>query len=633
MLFGPPRTLLVMRLHYALPLLGLLILAAPARAQTYIKFFELPGDPSLHGLDYHDGFLWAAVRSSSDPRLLQIDPADGSVLSTIPLGEDFPTPLGVTWDGANFRVSESFTSSPEVFTVSPAGAVLSQISAPSQLSNGLALHDGTLFVAKAYPDDEAALVGVDPADGAVTETIAFPSTQPGGLAIDVALSGEGIDPDIDGGDPLWTLAVPDNPNATVDDFKVTHLAAAGDLNGDGAADLVVGTENYYVFAVNGDSWNTGDILWSFDTCPNNFNCGAISGVDGAFETALETGHDLDGDGVPDVVFSTDGGSDHVFALSGADGSLIWEVGSETDPYLAPYYSVSARFDITGDGVPDVSTGTGTASDQSPDPLNDRRVYLLDGATGDQLWERQPGLPSFVVEQISLPDGVFVVAGGASEDDGFVTAWAADDGTAVWTHTPDITPFVFAPYPRELSGEDLLYTGLDGLTQTNRVVRLDGATGEVVWERTGLNAGWSVAVTGDLNGNGAADVAVGFSSGVLRVFDGADGEPLWFATGFTQVFGVAALPDVTGDGISDLAAATGDGRGGRRPAHGVQPPRPARPHAHRRGAGSGYARHHVGRAERGGRPRRLGRLPLPARSGGLGADPTDGARPLSHRAAD
>ena len=849
MLLDPSLTTPPMIRRYVLALVAFL-LGSAAHAQTYVEFFEIPGNPTLHGLDYHDGALWAVVRSSSDPRILQIDPADGSVLSSLALGEAFPTPLGLAWDGENFRISESFTSSPEIFRVSPEGTLLDQIVAPSDLSNGLTFYDGALWVAKAYPDEEAAIVAVDPTNGDVLETVPFPSTQPGGIAfldddtfwttnvgddsgsdievlwkldratgevldaldmptgagrprglaydgtrflyavmdepgssddviykIDLAtegtpvyadtvdeitfattttedtvtqtftisnegdgplvidqvgliaipeqpdvfsldfdgatlaageqvdveitfapttfdlfeaflqfetndvanqtveiritglgvfpapalgyavvghdfgdvriedpygdgfgerlwplqlinqgqglltvtgltiegddaffvfddafpldigtadtvavrigfrpttvgafeadligesnsqmpsvvvqLLGDGVDPDIDGGDALWTLAVPDNPNTGFDDFKVTHLASAGDLTGDGKADLIVGTENYLVFAVNGNGSGTADVLWTFNTCKDNNNCGAISGVDGAFETALETGNDLDGDGIPDVVFSTDGGNDHVFALSGADGSQIWEVGSETDPFLASYYSVSARFDVTGDGIPDVATGTGTASDQSPNPFNNRRVYGLDGATGEQLWERSPGLPSFVVEQIERANGdVLAVAGGGDDQNRFVSAWAADDGTFLWTHAPETTPFVFTPYPLDGGGEDLLYTGNDGLGSTNRLVRLDALTGELVWQRAGLATGWSIAVTSDLNGNGSRDVAVGVSSGELRVFDGDDGATIWTATGFTQVFGVAALRDVTGDGVADLSAATGDGR--------------------------------------------------------------------------
>lgn len=830
-----------MRLRYALFLFAL-ALALPAQAQTYLDYFEIPGDPALHGLDYHDGSLWVMVRSSSEPRILQIDPDDGAVLGTTDLAIGF-TATGVTWDGSHFWISQSYSSSSQLSRVDTDGTVVEQIPAPSNLSNGLAYDGGTLWVANAYPDDGASLVGVDPADGSVIDEIAFPSTQPGGIAflgdgtlwttnvgddsgsdeevlwkldaatgdlldtltmptgagrprglaydgsqylyavmdepgssddviykidlstegtpvfstttteidfgvvdtdlpvvshftvmnegsapleigdgtitgddafggafdgftlapgedaeievsfapqgygpmaatlsfatndvaaptveialsgfgvysgpyvgvaddahdfgevrienpygelsqpiwpleiigtgdldptvtgititgseafsipdlsypfgvgtmdtltvnvtfapeavgpheatlviettnpnepeIEVALSGEGIDPDLDGGDALWTLDVPDNPSTSSDYPKVTHLASAGDLTGNGKADLIVGTENYWVFAVNGDSWGTGDILWAFDTCKDNFNCGAISGGDGGFETSLATGTDIDGDGIPDVVFSTDGGSDHVYALSGADGSVLWSHGDNEDPYLAPYYSLSSRFDVTGDGLPDVLTATGSASNNSPNPYNHRRVYLLDGADGSELWSMPVGLPSFVTQQLRRTDGsVLHAAGGGEETAMFVRAYD-EDGQELWSHDASTTPFVMAPYEREDGGEDLLYTGL---TMTgNRLVRLDVETGEVVWERAALSTGWALTLPGDLNDNGTADIVAGFHSGEILAFDGEDGSHIWGNVGFVQVFGVDALRDVTGDGVPDVVSATGDGR--------------------------------------------------------------------------
>jgi hypothetical protein len=396
-----------------------------------------------------------------------------------------------------------------------------------------------------------------PAVGLYEATLVIGTTNPNEPEIEVALSGEGINPDLDGGDALWTLDVPDNPSTASDYPKVTHLASAGDLTGNGKADLIVGTENYWVFAVNGDSWGTGDILWAFNTCPNNFNCGAISGGDGGFETSLATGTDLDGDGIPDVVFSTDGGSDHVYALSGADGSILWEHGDDSDPYLAPYYSLSSRFDVSGDGIPEVLTGTGSASANSPDPYNHRRLYLLDGATGAVLWSVSVGLPTFVTHQLRRSDGSVLHAAGGGEDAAMFVRAYAEDGQLLWSHDAQTTPFVMAPYEREDGGEDLLYTGLT--ISGNRLVRLDGETGEVVWQRAGLGVGWALALPGDLNGNGTADVVGGFSTGEILAFDGGDGSSIWGNTGFVQVFGVDALRDVTGDGIPDVVSASGNGR--------------------------------------------------------------------------
>ncbi len=840
-----PSARTAMRLRHALLALCCLLLAGTARAQTYVEFFELPGDPSLHGLDYHDGSLWVSVRSSSEPRILQLDPDDGSVVSTISLSV---VPVGVTWDGAAFWVSERSTSTPELFRVGTDGTVLDQIPAPSQLSNGLAWRDDTLWVANAFPDAGASLVGVDPADGSALGEIPFPSTQPAGIAflgdgtlwttnvgddsgsdlevlwkldragnvldtlevptgagrprglaydgsrflyavmdepggfddvvykidlstegtpvyadnadvidfglgridlvnirflnienegdasltisdvavtgpgadafivpledttltpgaslqvsvgfqadgygpreatlsfatndvanttvaiplrgvgvfpepqlgfaegghdfgevriedpygggrserlwtlqminqgvgdltaggydlmgdsaffvlnendfpVDIAtadtvkvlvgfrppavgdfaadlivfstadpfiaaLSGEGIDPDIEGGDALWTYALPDNPATSFQDKKISTLKSPGDVTGDGKADLVLGSENYLVLALNGNGWGTADTLWSFNTCYNNFDCGSVAGNLGIFETGLAAGADFNQDGTGDVVFAVDGGGDRVTALSGRDGQIIWSLDTPDDPFLASYNAVAVRFDVTGDGVPDVATCTGTASDQSPNPFNERRVYLLDGATGDELWQATPGLPNFVVEQFERADGQpLVAAGGRGENDvAHVTAYDAATGSVAWRIAPQIAPFVMAPYPRSGGGEDLVYAGLGDSFGGGGLARVDGATGDEVWSSYAFGTSvWDVAVLGDVNADGAPDLALGSVLADAYVLDGATGAVLWSAPLGGQVFDVAAVDDVDGDGLSEVAATGGDGR--------------------------------------------------------------------------
>ncbi len=836
-----------MRFCYTFLALGCLLLVGSARAQTYVEFFEIGGNPTLHGLDYHDGFLWVAVRSSSDPRILQVDPVDGEVLSTVSISASF-TPLGVTWDGTDFWVSESFTSTPELFRVGTDGSILGQIDAPSQLSNGLAWRADTLWVANAFPDDQASLVGVDTTDGSVLGEIPFPSTQPAGIAflgdgtlwttnvgddsgsdievlwkldratgavldtlemptgagrprglaydgsqflfavmdepggfddviykIDLAtdgtpvytdnvdvldwglqdndlpvgltftitnagdapleiseqtisgdvgftldgdgeaftlaaaadtslgifalapgygpleatlsfatndvanatveiplralgvfskqrlgfaedahdfgavriedpygggrsevlwplqlinqgngtldvsdlviddeafnvfsgdtplslatadtaliqiafappeaveyeatvtvtsndfematrtvmLSGEGIDPDIEGGDALWTYALPDNPATSFQDKKISTLKSMGDVTGDGKADLVLGSENYFVLALNGNGWGTADTLWAFNTCYNNFDCGSVGGNLGVFETGLATGADFNRDGVGDVVFAVDGGGDRVTALDGRDGSIIWSLDTPDDPFLASYNAVAVRFDATGDGVPDVATCTGTAS-ESPDPFNERRVYLLDGATGDEIWQAAPGIPNFIVSPFEAAGGQqLVAAGGRDENEvAHVTAYNAANGSVAWTTAPQIAPFVMAPYPLTGGGEDLIYAGLGNLSGGGGLARVDGATGDEVWSNYSFGTSvWDVVVLDDINDNGAPDLALGSVLDNTYVLDGATGEVLWSTSLGGQVFDVAAVADVNGDGLAEVAATGGAG---------------------------------------------------------------------------
>ncbi|MDX1531114.1 MAG: choice-of-anchor D domain-containing protein, partial [Rhodothermales bacterium] len=791
-----------MPLRYRLlqALVPLLLLAPAASAQTFVEYFEIPGAPTLHGLDYHDGFLWAAVRSSTEPRLLQLDPADGSVVATVPIDGAF-SPLGVTWDGTDFWVSRTFSPSASVFRVSPTGEVLGQIPAPSALTNGLAWQGGTLWAAKAYPDDEAALVAVDPADGSVLDTVPFPSTQPGGIAFldattvwttnvgddsgsdvevlwkidlttgdvlqtlelptgagrprglaydgsqylyavmdepggfddvvykidlggagnpvysatatavsftptvigttaertftlfnegdapleifdvqivqipeqddvfatdladtvieaggqrvvtvtftptgfgskfgqyeaflifstndiatpsvevpltgigayaeqhvgfvvpfhdfgpvriedpygddrsvalwplqlinqglepltvsaitlsdpafalagvdlpmtvapldtvavpiafappsvgpyaatatvatddptspeaEVGLQGEGIDPDLSGGDALWTYLVPDNPATSFQDKKVSSVKSLGDVTGDGAPDLVVVTENYYTLALNGNGWGAADTLWSFSTCPDNFNCGSVDGNAGLYETGLVAGADLNGDGFGDAVIATGGGNDHVYALDGTDGSVLWSLGDDGDPYLAAYTSLSLRFDVTGDGVPEIAATTGTASASSPNPYNQRRVYLLDGATGGVVWTAHPGIPNFVSAQIEAGGGPLVVAGGRNEGvEAHVTAYEAGSGVAAWTIGPAVAPFVMVPLPLPGGTEDLVYGGFGSQSGSGGLARVDGATGEEVWsDYTYGSVVWDLAVLGDVDGDDVPDL--------------------------------------------------------------------------------------------------------------------------------
>ena len=824
----------------------LLCTAAPAlHAQTYVDVIDPAGTPPLWGLEWRDGALYAT--NTNPDQLVQIDLETGAVSVVASLSFD---PRGVAWDGTHWRVSTGFDSSdPRINTVDGAGTIVGSIPAPGALTHGLTLHDGLLFAAQAYPDPDAALRGLDPATGAILETVAFPQTQPGGIAfidentlwatnvgddtpssgvyeiykidrttgavlqtlgvpegtsrprglaydgtrymylvvrrdvspfdylvykidlqtsgnpqvavsptsldfgprvfgseyvlpltisnvgdgdleitdvlvdgdpfgtgltdttvpaggsietyvtfsptappfeydgalvfatndvqnptvtvplhgygvyatphvhlvedghdygavrVDVPplavrgddgrsavrwplrvvnasaaplevggvtttdpsfnvltggfpytlgtldtlevevefrplavqtfdeqalvatndparanavvfLEGEGVLPDLAGGDPLWMLETPDNPATSSDDRKTFSIVVPGDLTGDGKPDLVLASRNYLTFAVDGNGWGTPSVLWQHNTCPDNFNCGAVSGNAQLYEYGMTATPDLDGDGVGDVVIATEGGHDHVTALSGATGAVIWDVGDAfgSDPYLAGYYSVSARLDANGDGTPDVATGTGSADlANSPNPYNHRRVYLLDGADGSVIWEQAPGLPSFRTLLYRSGGEARVATGGGESSDNFLAAYRASDGLQRWSIDPGHSAFIVEPYPAGGGSEDLLTSGVG----TSALERRSGADGGLVWTSAGLGTVWDVAVFDD--GTGTPKVAVGTTSSLVFALDGDDGTTAWTYNLNDQVFDVATVPDANGDGAEDVAAT---GKGGR-----------------------------------------------------------------------
>lgn len=203
------------------------------------------------------------------------------------------------------------------------------------------------------------------------------------------------------------------------------VANAGDLDGDGVAELLVvedwcyynSADNCYAF-----SGANGTILWTaaLDLCSSWIYTGINPRSIG----------DVNGDGIPDwavgehavtYVFSGYGGGD-IACHSGKDGSfLYWLHYPNWTPQ--PYYwfsqfgwSLAPAGDVNGDGVPDVVAGDGRSVDDASGDL-----YFFSGIDGTMLFHFR-GLASAVDFGESVEggfdvdhDGRLDVVGGDPED--------------------------------------------------------------------------------------------------------------------------------------------------------------------------------------------------------------------------
>jgi len=165
------------------------------------------------------------------------------------------------------------------------------------------------------------------------------------------------------------------------------VGAAGDLDGDGVPDVLVGAGNATVGGVNGGaaraySGATGALL---------LQVGGLAAGDSAGSSVAGAG-DVNGDGVPDLIVGAPGaGPNHVGAVrlhSGTNGALLHVLPGPASG-LDFGQRVASAGDLDGDGVGDV-----LASDPSAQPVVefqlDGHVRAFSGATGALLFAMDGG---------------------------------------------------------------------------------------------------------------------------------------------------------------------------------------------------------------------------------------------------
>jgi hypothetical protein len=398
------------------------------------------------------------------------------------------------------------------------------------------------------------------------------------------------------------------------------VANAGDLNGDGFADVIVGapdesqfgTQNGGVFVFQGSSFGisglqAGCTLGSV-TFPSQF-C-EFGPSDGAHMGAsVATAGDLNGDGyADDVIGAPDyanplGGVGAAFLLFGNGSGSYFLNGTQEvftsesidSTFIGLGASVATAGDVDGDGFSDLLVGTPGHSNSE---THEGQVSLFRGS-GDPpatntLWKVAPSNAARFGDSIATADvngdGLADIIIGAPLYDGGYT----DEGAVFVFDSPQSVlspPSVTTPPPLPFLGTamnahlgqsvaragDVNNDGFDdvvvGEPGVSAMVFYLGGSGGLTANATfagptGSQFGQSVAGAGDVNGDGFADVIVGApydettsalaDEGVVRLFTGSTTglNPVpWIAHGgqsgahMGQV--VAGVGDVDGDGRSDV----------------------------------------------------------------------------------
>jgi len=287
--------------------------------------------------------------------------------------------------------------------------------------------------------------------------------------------------------------------------------------------------------------DTGAVLWERELAPGNDAVVSLHSV--------RWTHDLDADGVPELLVAAGEGRDAAFVLSGADGATLWvhEAGDVV-------YDLIALADRDADGVPEFATCGG---DDTP------FLTLLDGVDGGVHWTTPldgPGSTLLALDD-STGDGVPELAVGQfAAPQSCLLAIDGDDGSQLWSAqsiTDGVTDLLLL--------DDLVGTGLHDIgvgSFDNAISAILAFNGGSQWRRetTTNNGGqvFSIADLGDVDGNGVRDVAGAAMDHQVWHVESSVGQYLARHEARTRCRVIASMGDRTGDGRRELLLASSDG---------------------------------------------------------------------------
>ncbi len=354
-----------------------------------------------------------------------------------------------------------------------------------------------------------------------------------------------------------------SPNSTPDDANQADaqfgysVASAGDVNGDGYSDVIIGADFYD----DGVNTNEGRAFVYYGSAaglsgsPNSTPDDANQAI-ARFGYSVACAGDVNGDGYSDVII---GAIYYDEGLSFDEGRAFVYYGSATGLSASPNStpddadqaganfgaSVASAGDVNGDGYSDVIIGASQYDDGAN--INEGRAFVYHGSAAGL--SSSPANTPDDADQANAFFGVSVACAGDVNGDGYsdviIGAYQYDDGA----NTDEGRAFVY-------------YGSAAGLSAVPNSTPDDA-------DQAGAYFGYSVSSAGDVNGDGYSDVIIG----AYRYDDGAnvdEGRAFVYhgsATGLSASpnsapddadqantsfgYSVASAGDVNGDGYSDV----------------------------------------------------------------------------------
>lgn len=303
---------------------------------------------------------------------------------------------------------------------------------------------------------------------------------------------------------------------TFDIFAFSNSSPAlADLDGDGQLEVVFGSANEALFAVNGED---GSILWSYPIL--------ICGNSGAPIIA-----DIDNDQKPEVIFASE---DTLYAFEGESGDLLWSsVHSHSSTGSSP-----CAADLDGDGTLEVIFGESS------------QIRAYDGETGAVVWVatgyeiRDYG--SSVAEDVDGDGAAEVMVMKQDGPDRHFSLLSGLDGSEIWSSPIDCN-FPYSPVPAyadiDLDGNPEIVSCFGD----NDLYVYNPLNGEVIWHvETPATDIYASPVLSDIDGNGSLEIiTTAYTEQEMYAYS-CTGDLIWTTSVQFLPLGTAAIVDIDGD---------------------------------------------------------------------------------------